>query len=141
MQSINKAMTTVIDNKTYADLVVSVLPTAIQSKDEYEIMLENVNELMSRDDDSLSPEENRLLDTLAILIEAYEDEHCPIEPADPLKMLKMLITENNYRQKDLLHIFGSSGIASEVINGKRSISKAHAKKLAEFFNVSVELFI
>jgi HTH-type transcriptional regulator / antitoxin HigA len=141
LQSINKAMTTVIDNKTYADLVVSVLPTAIQSKDEYVIMLENVNELMSRDDDSLSPEENRLLETLAILIEAYEDEHYPIEPCEPDKMLKMLMAENNYRQKDLLHIFGSSGIASEVINGKRSISKAHAKKLAEFFNVSIELFI
>jgi HTH-type transcriptional regulator / antitoxin HigA len=56
-------------------------------------------------------------------------------------MLKMLMAENNYRQKDLLHIFGSSGIASEVINGKRSISKTQAKKLAEFFNVSVELFI
>jgi HTH-type transcriptional regulator/antitoxin HigA len=45
------------------------------------------------------------------------------------------------RQKDLLHIFKSDGIASEVINGKRSISKAQAKALAEFFDVSVDLFI
>ncbi len=30
-------------------------------------------------------------------------------------------------------VFGSSGVASEVINGKRAISKAPAKKLAEFF--------
>jgi HTH-type transcriptional regulator / antitoxin HigA len=134
-------MITVIDNKTYADLVVSVLPTAIQSEDEYEIMLENINELMSRNEDSLLPEEHRLLETLAILVEAYENKVYPIESADPLKMLKMLMAENNYRQKDLLHIFGSSGIASEVINGKRSISKTQAKKLAEFFNVSVELFI
>jgi HTH-type transcriptional regulator/antitoxin HigA len=45
------------------------------------------------------------------------------------------------KQSDLLHIFGSSGIASEVFNGKRAISKAQAKKLAEHFKVSVELFI
>ena len=134
-------MTTVIENKTYADLVVSVLPTAIQSEEEYEIMLENINEIMSRDEATLLPEEHRLLETLAILVVAYEDKVYPIEPADPLKMLKMLMAENDYRQKDLLHIFGSSGIASEVINGKRSISKAQAKKLAEFFKVSVELFI
>lgn len=49
--------------------------------------------------------------------------------------------ENNYKQKDIVHIFGSSGITSEVVGGKRSISKAQAKKLAEFFNVSVDLFI
>ncbi|MEW6209677.1 MAG: helix-turn-helix transcriptional regulator [Acidobacteriota bacterium] len=36
---------------------------------------------------------------------------------------------------------GSKGYASDIINGKREISKSQARKLAEFFNVSVELFI
>jgi HTH-type transcriptional regulator / antitoxin HigA len=136
-------MTVNVSNKLYGQLLMQVLPSAIQNDEELERLTNEVDKLMSKGikDDDLSPEETRLLDTLAILIESYEDEHYPIEPADPLKMLKMLMAENNYRQKDLLHIFGSSGIASEVINGKRSISKAHAKKLAEFFNVSVELFI
>ena len=49
--------------------------------------------------------------------------------------------QRDLKQNNLLHIFGSSGITSEVVNGKRSISKAQAKKLAEFFKVSVELFI
>jgi HTH-type transcriptional regulator/antitoxin HigA len=38
-------------------------------------------------------------------------------------------------------LFGSKGVASEVLNGKRSISKAQAKKLAAFFHVSADLFI
>ncbi len=38
-------------------------------------------------------------------------------------------------------LFGSKGITSEVANGKRSISKAQAKKLAAFFHVSAELFL
>jgi antitoxin component HigA of HigAB toxin-antitoxin module len=42
---------------------------------------------------------------------------------------------------DMIPIFGSSSVASDVFNGKRSISKAHARKLAEFFHVSVSLFI
>jgi HTH-type transcriptional regulator / antitoxin HigA len=134
-------MNSVINNQTYADLVVKVLPTAIQSEEEYEIMLANIDELMSKCEDKLLPEEERLLETLAILVEAYEDEHYPMPEVPPNEVLKFLMEDRNLKQSDLLHIFGSSGIASEVVNGKRSISKAQAKKLAEFFKVSVELFI
>ena len=56
-------------------------------------------------------------------------------------MLKFFMEDRGIKQADLLPVFGSSGITSEVVNGKRSISKAQAKKLAEFFKVSVELFI
>ena len=134
-------MISIIENKTYADLVVKVLPTAIQSEDEYEIMLANIDELISKGEDNLSPEEERLLETLAILVESYEDEHYPMPDVPPNEVLKFLMEENDLKQSDLMHIFGSSGIASEVVNGKRSISKTQAKKLAEFFKVSVELFI
>ncbi len=139
--SVANKMISVIQNKTYADLVVKVLPTAVQSEEEYEMMLANINELMSKGENGLSPEEERLLETLAILVEAYEDEHYPMPEVAPNEILKFLMKENDYKQKDLVHIFGSSGIASEVVSGKRSISKAQAKKLAEFFKVSVELFI
>jgi len=134
-------MNLVVENKTYADLVLKVLPTAIQSEDEYEIMLANIDELISKGENRLSPEEERLLETLAILVEAYEEEHYPMPEVAPNEILKFLMEERGLKQSDLLHVFGSSGIASEVVNGKRSISKAQAKKLAEFFKVSVELFI
>ena len=45
------------------------------------------------------------------------------------------------KQADLLPVFKSSGYASDVISGRRAISKACARKLAAFFGVSVELFI
>ena len=59
----------------------------------------------------------------------------------PNEILKFLMEQKDLKQSDLLHIFGSSGITSEVVNGKRSISKAQAKKLAGYFKVSVKLFI
>jgi HTH-type transcriptional regulator/antitoxin HigA len=46
-----------------------------------------------------------------------------------------------FRQRDLIPVFGSSSVVSDVLNGKRSISKAHARKLAEFFHVPAGLFI
>jgi len=134
-------MNSVIENKIYADLIVKVLPTAIQSKDEYEIMLANIDELISKGENKLSPEEERLLETLAILVEAYEDEHYPFPEVPPNEILKFLMEQKDLKQSDLLHIFGSSGITSEVVNGKRSISKEQAKKLAKHFKVSVGLFI
>ena len=134
-------MNAVIDSQIYTDLVISVLPTVIRNEEEYDIMIANIDELISRPDESLSPEEDRLLETMSILVEAYEDEHYPIPEASPTDILKFFMEDREIKQSDLLPVFGSSGITSEVVNGKRSISKAQARKLAEFFKVSVELFI
>jgi len=48
---------------------------------------------------------------------------------------------NRLKQSDLLPVFGSKSRVSEVVNGKRNISKVQAKKLADFFPVSAGLFI
>ncbi len=131
-------------NKTkYGDLLMQTLPSVITSEDELDRLTQVVDHLITKGirEDDLSPEESILLDLLASLIGAYEDEHYPIADAPPHHMLKFLMDENGLRQADLLPVFGSSGIASEVVNGKRSISKAQAKKLAAFFKVSTDLFI
>jgi HTH-type transcriptional regulator/antitoxin HigA len=49
--------------------------------------------------------------------------------------------EHDLKQRDLLDVFGSRGIASEVVNGKRGISKTQAKKLAQVFHVPADLFL
>ena len=124
----------------YGELLMMALPQVIESEKELERTEEIINKLLSKGE-ILSPEEEKLLDLLSDLVEIYEDEHYQFPEVPPDEILKFLIEENNLKQSDLLHIFGSSGITSEVVNGKRSISKAQAKKLAEHFKVSVELFI
>jgi len=128
------------DEKIYGSLLVNTLPKVIETEEECLRVEKIVGELLKKGD-RLSPEEGKLLDLLSDLIENYEDKVYPIEDAPPHEMLKFLMRENDLKQSDLLHVFGSSGIASEVVGGKRSISKAQARKLAEFFKVSVELFI
>lgn len=136
-------MTVNVDNKIYGQLLTQVLPMVITTEEELDRMIEETDKLMTKGikQNGLSPEEERLLDLLTKLIEDYEDEHYQFEESSPNEILKFLMEQNDLKQSDLLPIFGSSGIASEVVNGKRSISKNQAKKLAEFFNVSVELFI
>jgi HTH-type transcriptional regulator/antitoxin HigA len=48
---------------------------------------------------------------------------------------------NKIKQENLVGVIGSRGVVSEVVNGKRSISKALFIALAEFFSVDVGLFI
>ncbi len=136
-------MTVNVDKSKYGHLLMETLPSVITNDKELERLTEVVDHLMTKGikEDDLSPEESALLELLATLIEKYEDEHYPIPEASGTDILKFFMEDRGLKQADLLPVFGSSGIASEVVNGKRSISKAQAKKLAKFFKVSVELFI
>ena len=98
-----------------------------------------ITRLDERED--LTPEEMELVELLTVLIAEYEERRYPIRKATPQQTLQHLMEARNLTQKDLWRIFGSKGITSEVFHGKRSISKAQAKKLAAFFHVGVELFI
>ena len=59
----------------------------------------------------------------------------------PRDVLLHLIEVREIKQVELVGIIGSKGVVSEVVNGKRAISKAQAKVLGEFFNVNPSVFI
>jgi HTH-type transcriptional regulator/antitoxin HigA len=127
------------DEKTYGRLLRNALPQVIHSAKEYERL---TNELLLLEErDELGPEEQRLAELLTLLIDEYEEVRFPIRKSNPQQTLHHLMEARGLAQKDLLGIFGSKGITSEVVNGKRAISKTQAKKLADCFHVSAELFI
>ncbi len=132
-------MTIELDEQTYRQLLGRTLPHVIHTDEECERL---TNELMRLDErEDLSAEESELAELLTVLIDEYEQRRYPIRKANPRQTLRHLMEARNLTQKDLWKTFGSKGITSEVFHGKRSISKAQAKKLAEFFHVSAELFI
>ena len=133
--------TLALDQRKYARLLAQTLPAPITTEAEYKRMLAQVEILMQEDEDAMSREQQAILELLTTLIEQYEERHYPIEDASPHDVLLHLMEARGITQKDLWPVFGSKGIASEVINGKRAISKMHAKKLAAFFHVSPALFI
>jgi len=91
--------------------------------------------------DDLSPEEEALAEVLTLLIEDYEEKHYPMPRVSPNESLNALMEERGLRHKDIWPILGHKGAATEVLSGRRSISKAQAKRLAEFFHVPIDLFI
>jgi HTH-type transcriptional regulator/antitoxin HigA len=133
--------TLTIDPKKYARLANRIVVKAIETEEEYDHMVAAVKRLMDKGDDHLSPEEAALLETMAILIQAYDDLRYPLPPVAPNVMLAYLMETSGRTAKDLLPVFGTRGRVSEVLNGRRSISKEQARKLASLFRVKVDLFI
>lgn len=128
-----------LDEKTYRQLLGRTLPHVIHTDEESKRLTDELLRLDERENPS--PEEKELAELLTMLIDEYEERRYPIRKASPQRTFQHLMEARSLTQKDLWKIFGSKGITSEVFHGKRSISKAQAKKLAEFFHVSAELFI
>jgi HTH-type transcriptional regulator/antitoxin HigA len=128
-----------LDEKAYRQLLGRTLPHVIHTDEECERL---TNELISLDErEKPSAEERELAELLTVLIDEYEERRYPIRKVTPQQALQHLMEVRNLTQKDLWKTFGSKGITSEVFHGKRAISKAQARKLAEFFHVTAELFI
>ena len=89
----------------------------------------------------LTPEEENLAELITLLVRQFEESRYPLGHAEPLEALRVLMEDRSLRQRDLIPVFGSSSVVSDVLNGKRSISKAHARKLAGSFHVPASLFI
>lgn len=132
-------MTVMLDKKVYAHLLGKVQPKVIETEEENERYLAEVENLMALGEE-LSPEQEQLLRLLVTLIEEFEDQHYQLKQATPLEILNEFMSDRGLRQKDLVPVFSSQGVASEVLNGKRSISKSQAKALGDFFHVSPTLF-
>ena len=129
------------DPKKYSRLANRVVVKAIETEEEYDRMVAAVEQLIDKGEDHLSPEESALLETMAILVQAYDDRHHPLPSVAPNEMLAYLMETSGRTAKDLLPVLGTRGRVSEVLNGKRSISKEQAKKLASVFKVTVDLFL
>ena len=133
--------TLTIDPRKYARLANRIVVKAIETEEEHDHMVAAVEHLMDKGEDRLSAEESALLETMAILVQAYDDRHNPLPRAAPNEMLAYLMETSGRTAKDLLAVFGTRGRVSEALSGKRSISKEQAKKLASLFKVTVDLFI
>src|SRR5205809_5964081 len=129
-----------VDAKRYGRLLARKLPAVIRTEEENERLIAELEDLDRRHDE-LSPEEREYSELLTVLIEAFEEANYALEGSTPDSRLRSLMEEHSLRQRDLLEVFGSLGIASEVVSGKRAISKAQAKKLAEIFHVPADLFL
>jgi HTH-type transcriptional regulator / antitoxin HigA len=129
----------ITDREEYAQLLGDALPHVIHTEAENErctAVLENLLRKKNR-----TAEEKRLAELLTLLIEQYEEQGYGLaRAAGNIDILRHLMDANGLRQVDLLGVFGTASVVSEVLSGKRELSKAHITKLSDRFHVSPALF-
>ncbi len=101
-----------------------------------------IDELLNRQRrGTLTQEEEEYFDVLYSLVYSYEEVHYPIQKLSPLETLKDLMEINGLKQADIVHLFSSKSNLSEILSGKRQISKAQARRLSDRFKMSIDAFI
>ena len=130
-----------LDVKQYGRLLAKTLPSVIRSEDENSRILSIIEDLMAKGEKGLTPEEDTLLDLLVDLVHDFEESHYQLPQSSPHEMVAFLLAQRGLKASDLWDVLGSKGRVSEILSGKRAISKEQAKKLAAFFHVGVALFI
>jgi HTH-type transcriptional regulator/antitoxin HigA len=131
--------TTTIGGWKYQRLLGNALPV-IRSGTEYRRLMKAAEELIERPEEKLTSEEGRLLELLSMLLEEYEDRVHPLPNTDTGKMLAHLLEERGLKPADLADVLPKSRV-SEIIAGRRAVSKDQAKGLANFLRVPVDLFL
>jgi HTH-type transcriptional regulator/antitoxin HigA len=123
----------------YASLLTSTLPAVIRSEAENERHIAMLEEL-DRKGGRMSAAERRMAELLTLLIEDFEEKHYALKAASPVDVLNELMLANNLKQKDLLDVFGTPSIVSEVLHGKRQLTTEHIRRLSKRFHASPEVF-
>ncbi len=114
--------------------------TAVRTEAEYATARSVVDALIDVIGDDESHPLAEVLDYLSDQMEAYEDEHTIIPEASPAETLRFLMQQHELKQEDLVDC-APQGRISDILNGRRAISKDLARKFARRFNVAADLFI
>ncbi|MGK7875745.1 MAG: type II toxin-antitoxin system HigA family antitoxin [Xenococcaceae cyanobacterium] len=138
-QKIGKKTPGTSSTKSYIELINAFTPRRIDSEEYLNATQEVIDSLLDRG--NLTPDERDYLHLLGLLVSDYEERHYSLPDIYGVELLKVLIEEFNLRQQDIVPIFRTQSIVSEVLSGKRQLTVNHIQKLAEFFHISPAAFL
>lgn len=110
----------------------------IADKESHLRALRRIEELWNAE--SGSPEE-RELDALATLVDAYERKRFPILPLDPVVAIKTRCEQLGWTRKDLEPLLGSRARVSEVMGGKRALTLPMIRKVHASMQIPADVLI
>ena len=112
----------------------------IRSEADYDRMVAMMNALLNVAGDDEDHPLSSLLELASDLVSRYEQEHHPIEAANPKDALRFLMEARGLKQEDLSRFVPQSNL-SAILAGKRKVSAAMAGKLGGFFGISSAVFV
>jgi HTH-type transcriptional regulator / antitoxin HigA len=125
-------------NQSYINLLKKFPPRPIASEDGLRATQQAIYSII--DKGALTEDEEDYLSVLGTLVHEYESQYHPIPDIYGVDLVKALMIEFNLKQKDLVPIFKTESIVSDVLHGKRQLTTNHIQKLADFFHTSPAAF-
>jgi HTH-type transcriptional regulator/antitoxin HigA len=110
----------------------------IRGETDYERSLRRVEELLDSPEGSSESDE---LDVLATLIEAYEEEHWPIDLPGPIEAIKFRLEQKGKDSRALIGVIGQRTRVHEVMHGKRPLSLNMIRNLHAKFDIPADVLI
>lgn len=112
----------------------------IRSTEEHQRALARMSKLMDLDPEPGTPEDEEM-DLLGLVIKHYEEKHFPMDPPDPIEVIKFMMDQQGLKKKDLIPYIGSAPKVTEVLNGKRSLSLSMIRRLSEGLKIPAGVLI
>ncbi|MFG0247843.1 MAG: type II toxin-antitoxin system HigA family antitoxin [Phycisphaeraceae bacterium JB051] len=129
--------------KTFDGLVKRLCPHVILDEQAYENTIEMMDALTSIPQDKITQGQAEYMQTLGVLVSAYEAEHYSMgdEKLSAGEMLEFLMDQHGMNASDLGRLLGNRALGSKIMRGERELSKANIRTLCEHFNVSSDVFV
>jgi len=131
--------------KIYLSLIEHFPIKPIENKEEHDLALYVVTELIELSNEEVFKEEDQIqvdhyLKALGMMLHEYEKIKFPRQKVKGYEMLEYLMELQGLKQADLSEELGGQSIVSAVLSGKRELNKKQIQKLARRFHVPVNVF-
>jgi HTH-type transcriptional regulator/antitoxin HigA len=127
---------------TYDSLLLKYRPRPIRNDREHGRTLRQVEELIREHGPSPPPAEGELIAVLSTLIESYEIDRIPRRKPTPAETLAHLIDAKQVTKAEVARATGiPRSTVTNVVSGRRQISKDNVTKLAAYFHVDPSVFL
>lgn len=125
-------------HKSQHQLLAQFPPRPINTDEELEATQAVINHLLDKPE--LTADEEDYLDLLGTLVYDYEQQQDPIPDIYGVELLKVLIEERGLKQKELVPIFKTESIVSDILRGNRQLTTRHIQELSAYFHLSPAVF-
>ena len=110
----------------------------VRTEAEYREALAEIERLW--DAPETGPEADRL-EVLALLVEAYEKAHYPIEAPDPVAFLEYVMDSRGLTRRDLEPYIGPRGRVADIMNRTRPLTVAMIRRLSAGLGLPADVLI
>src|SRR6187200_101909 len=117
-------------------------PHVLRNAKEYRAAVSEIDRLLDADPKRGTLEYERL-EFLSVLVEAYEDEHDPLDESggSPQSVVAFMLEQRGLRRADLRDAMGGKGRVSEFFAGKRRLSIEQIRALRDLLHIPADLLL